>query len=199
MKDAVFLSASVPDPRRDPAFYGTGDVVAIREAVRALAAVVLPRGLLVFGGHPAITPLVLQVGRAVGHVGSVRIYQSRYFERVVPPEARAIPGLVWVDAVDDERDASLLAMRQRMLGAHRWKAAIFIGGMEGVLDEFALVQQLPYTVPCLPVGSTGAAAEQLLGRQRLGMSAQLAASLATDSVYGALFEQLLWPGTGPRP
>lgn len=54
----VFLSASIPDPARDKRYFGTGDTIAIRDAVIALVSVVLPRTKLVFGGHPAITPLV---------------------------------------------------------------------------------------------------------------------------------------------
>ena len=55
----VFLSASVPLPNRDASFFQTADVVAIREAIKALVLVLLEKnGDLVFGGHPAITPLV---------------------------------------------------------------------------------------------------------------------------------------------
>jgi hypothetical protein len=58
MTFAVFLSASVPDPKRDPKYYRTADVTAIRDAVRALVTIVLPKARLVWGGHPAITPPV---------------------------------------------------------------------------------------------------------------------------------------------
>jgi len=33
--DKVFLSASIPLPTRDKRFYDTGDIIAIRDAVRA--------------------------------------------------------------------------------------------------------------------------------------------------------------------
>jgi len=56
----VFLSASVPDPSRHAAYFQTARPARIREAVTQLARVVLPHGLLVFGGHPAISPLVLK-------------------------------------------------------------------------------------------------------------------------------------------
>ena len=53
----VFLSASVPLPSRNPKYFDTADVIAIRDAVRALIMVVVEQqGQLVFGGHPAITP-----------------------------------------------------------------------------------------------------------------------------------------------
>jgi hypothetical protein len=54
----VFLSASIPDPRRDAKYFQTGDTIAIRNAVIALVTVTLSRTKLVFGGHPAVTPLV---------------------------------------------------------------------------------------------------------------------------------------------
>ena len=42
----VFLSASIPYPDRDKKFYDTADIVAIRDAVRALATVVIPKHIL---------------------------------------------------------------------------------------------------------------------------------------------------------
>ena len=54
----VFLSASIPDKDRDPKYYETADFVAIRDAVIAIATVVVPEYRLVWGGHPAITPLI---------------------------------------------------------------------------------------------------------------------------------------------
>ena len=57
----IFLSASIPLPERDPIFYQTADFIAIRDAVRALATIVIPKAHLVWGGHPAITPLIRYV------------------------------------------------------------------------------------------------------------------------------------------
>ena len=39
----IFLSASIPYPERDKRFYNTADIIAIRDAVRALATVVIPK------------------------------------------------------------------------------------------------------------------------------------------------------------
>ena len=50
----VFLSASIPYPDRDKKFYDTADIVSIRDSVRALATVVIPKAELVWGGHPSI-------------------------------------------------------------------------------------------------------------------------------------------------
>lgn len=190
--ETVFLSASVPDPRRDPRYYDTADVVAIREAVRALASVVLPRARLVFGGHPAVTPMVRQVAEALGRVDRVRIYQSRYFAPEAPADNAAFPWLVWVDA-DGDQAGSLLRMREAMLSRHRLKAAVFVGGMDGVVDEHAMVCRLQPGAVRLPVGSTGAAALVLLAAPGTGLAPETARMLERDTVYGALFERLLWP------
>jgi hypothetical protein len=88
MNDAVesriFLSASVPLPSRHREYFDTADVIAIRDAVRALTMVVVEQhGQLVFGGHPAITPMIhLQIAQTGSPVGErVMMFQSRYFER----------------------------------------------------------------------------------------------------------------------
>lgn len=65
--NSVFLSVGVPDARQHPAYYETADVIAIREAVRAVAQTVLPVARLVFINHPTFTPFVEQIAKAVGH------------------------------------------------------------------------------------------------------------------------------------
>jgi hypothetical protein len=52
---AIFLSASIPN--REP-FVHYFDAIAIREAVLALVSLCVRKTDLVFGGHPAISPLV---------------------------------------------------------------------------------------------------------------------------------------------
>ena len=54
----IFLSASIPLPDRHPKYIETADISAIRDAVNALAKVVIPNAILVWGGHPSITPLI---------------------------------------------------------------------------------------------------------------------------------------------
>jgi len=54
----IFLSASIPLVDRDPKYFNTADNTAIRDAVIALARIVLPKAELVWGGHPSITPLI---------------------------------------------------------------------------------------------------------------------------------------------
>ena len=68
----IFLSASVPLPNRDRKYFETADVFLIREAIRSLVEVVLPRGHITFGGHPAITPLMSLYAKTA-NLGSDRI------------------------------------------------------------------------------------------------------------------------------
>jgi hypothetical protein len=65
----AFLGASIPDPARDSRYFGTGDTVAIRDAVIALVSVVLPRTKLVFWRSPGY--------HAAGEMGCGPVWQLR--------------------------------------------------------------------------------------------------------------------------
>jgi hypothetical protein len=79
----IFLSASVPLPERNPKYYDTADIIAIRDAVIALATVVLPEYRIIWGGHPSITPLIYYVMQKlnVNIQDYVSLYQSLFFCR----------------------------------------------------------------------------------------------------------------------
>lgn len=159
----IFLSASVPLPSRNPVYFETADVIAIRDAIRALVMVVLEiDAQVVFGGHPAITPMIrlqlLQSNKPVGH--HFVIYQSRYFEPKFAKENRAFERIELVDAVPNDRHASLSRMRKLMLGGD-FQTAVFIGGMEGVEVEYGLFREMHPKIPAFPIASTGAAARRL--------------------------------------
>jgi hypothetical protein len=191
---AVFLSASVPDPRRDPRYFLTADTTAIREAVRALVRVVTARRLLVFGGHPAISPFVLHMAMSDGVSDRVVIYVSEFFRPVVPRDSLAFPHIVWTQAVDGDRAKSLAHMRDTMFGGHDFRAGVFVGGMDGVEEEFARFHARWPAAPVYPVASTGAAARFLFERGEGPQDTAMRAALEGDLVYGALFEGL--PGVG---
>jgi hypothetical protein len=194
MMSRYLLSASIPDPRREPQYYETADLTAIREAVTAVSSVVLKRGELVFGGHPAISPLVLLVANALGATERVQIFQSDYFRKEIPPESAAFRRLVWTPRVEGDRDANLLEMRKSMIGTGGFAAAFFIGGMDGVEKEFALFRERWPKVPLFPIASTGAAALRLLDRWATSLpslSKERVHQLREDVVYAALVERLL--------
>jgi hypothetical protein len=159
----IFLSASVPLPSRNRVYFDTADVIAIRDAIRALAMVVVEQQLeLVFGGHPAITPMIrLQIAETGTPVRDrVLLYQSRYFERDFPRDNIEFERIELIDEIPDDRTASLLHMREAML-AGSLHGGFFIGGMEGVEEEYAMFRRLQPGIPAFPIASTGAAAARL--------------------------------------
>ena len=185
----VFLSASVPLPDRDPVFLETADVVAIREAIKGLVLVLLERnGTLVFGGHPAITPLVRMLFHEadVSPRDHVTLYQSRYFVNEFPAENEAFERIIVVDAVANDRESSLFEMRHRMISETEYTSAVFIGGMEGVIAEFELFRELQPSVGLLPVASTGAASLQLYENNAIEIP-----ELKSELTYPTLFRNVL--------
>ncbi len=190
---AVFLSASVPLQDRDPKYYESADVLCIRDAIRAFSIVVLQRSLLVFGGHPAISPFVIIIAEKMNLKESVHIFQSEHFRSVVPPESLAFSRITWIPDVNNDREQSLLSMRQQMLKTYQFSAAVYIGGMDGVEAEYALFKKLHPTVPAYPVASTGGAA-RFLWENNADMDQSIRRNLAEDIVYDALFRSL--PGVG---
>jgi hypothetical protein len=186
--DAVFLSASVPDPKRGAQYAKTADTVAITAAVAALVHVTLGRRRLVWGGHPAITPMIWVVAENmnVDYGSWVRLYQSRYFEDDFPDENARFRNVTYTDDVDHNQETSLRAMRERMFKDHEFGAAVFIGGMRGIIDEFELFQKFQPEARIVPVLSTGGAVLEL--SERLP---SVDDDLTNDLDYVALFHRHL--------
>jgi len=191
----VFLSASVPDPLREPVYFETADTVGIREAVRGLATVIAkrPDAQLTWGGHPAITPLIRLVVRSMSvrvH-DRVHLYQSAFFEREFPRENADFEHVIVTPAISGSRSESLKLMRDEMFGNHRFDAGVFIGGMEGVEAEWeTFVERHPRAV-LLPVASTGAAARRLFERNRDRIAPDVARLLESEYAYMSLFRRAL--------
>jgi len=157
-KAPIFLAASIPE--RDLDVY-VPEPMAIRDAIRALVAETVRDRLLVFGGHPAISPLVEHAARTLQSVDNVRIYQSEFFRTTIPPIAKAFPFLIWTPEVPGDREKSLTLMRKEMISSQPFAAGIFIGGMEGLQEEWDLFhQELPHA-PAFPVASTEGNARRL--------------------------------------
>jgi len=185
----VFLSASVPLPGRHPRFLETVDVIGIREAIKALVLVLLERkGSLVFGGHPAITPLLRMLFQEAGVSPRdyITLYQSSYFFKEFPADNAAFERIVIVDEVSDDRERSLLEMRRRMLMDTDFTSGVFIGGMEGVIDEFDLLREWKPNVAAFPVASTGAAALWLFNNRHIDVP-----ELMSELTYPTLFRRIL--------
>jgi hypothetical protein len=185
----VFLSTGLPDPQRDPRF--PADITAIREAIRALATVVLPRAPLVLAGHPALTPFVRLVASSVGEAGNARLYTSVVYTGRTPPEDQTAPDVVVVRATADDAEGNLRKLRDAMLKSEAFAAGVFIGGMEASEQEIALFKRRHPTALILPVASTGGAAKLLFDQGHGPTDAAAREALASDTVYGALFTSLL--------
>ena len=191
---SVFLSASVPLPDRNPRYHETSDVIAIRDAVRALTAVVLPVAELHWGGHPSITPLIRVVAEDIGILDAVHVhlYQSDFFSDVLPTDNARFERYVLTPKAPIQKPtrlASLAAMRETMVRATEFDAGVFIGGMEGVEEEFDLFRSTNPEAVLLPVASTGAAARFLWEKERISL--QLPDDLSTERSYGTLFRRLI--------
>lgn len=183
----VFLSASIPN--RAP-YVGTFDPYLIREAILALVSVVTQETDLVFGGHPAISPLVEHAAATLGTKNRVHIFQSEFFRGALPPEALRFQNLCWVGSGTD-RDSSLQVMRQEMIGFRDFGSGVFIGGMEGIHEEQVIFQKLRPRANLFPVASTGAAAKELLDLGYGPRSQALRAELTTEIRYKGLFRRIL--------
>lgn len=189
-----FLSASIPSPLRDKKYIDTADIIAIRDAVRALATVVIPKSSLVWGGHPAITPLIRYVlehqdKQVADHV---TLYQSAFFEQFFPEDNGTFEKVVIIPK-ERNREESLLAMRIRMFEDNAFQAGIFIGGMEGVEDEFNLFKEYHPYAKLIPVASTGAAAKFIYE----AMENKPDPRLIDDYAYMAMFRDLFYEYLNP--
>lgn len=166
---AIFLSASVPVAGRGN-FYETADPFLIQSAVREFVVAALGRRLIVWGGHPAITPMIWAVCEDLGvnYAKAVVLYQSTFFKDVFPKENKRFGNVTYVDAVENDREESLLRMRKAMLSRNDLATAVFIGGMEGVLAEHSLFAEYHPKAKVLTVPAAGGAARQLA--EQLGVA-----------------------------
>lgn len=175
---AIFLSAGVPDPKRGPEFAATADTVAITAAVSALVHVTLGRRRLVWGGQPAITPMIWVVAEDFGvdYGDWVRLYQSQHFKDEFPEDNERFNNVTYTPNIDEDREKSLLAMRTQMFTDTEFSAAVFIGGMGGIIQEFELFRQLQPRAAVVPILSTGGATLNV-GKRLDGLKSELSTDL----------------------
>ncbi|MDB5825656.1 MAG: hypothetical protein JWR21_4360 [Herminiimonas sp.] len=183
---ALFLSASVPKPGRE--YYGEADPLLIQAAVRALALVALGRMRIVWGGHPSITPMLWAACEYLGvqYATCVELYQSSWFDEDFPDENKRFGNLHLVPKIEGDLDASLLKMRTEMLSRPDLDQAVFIGGMNGVEQEYELFKRLRPRANVLFIASPGGASSAILRRQ-LNLSPQY----LTSTDYTGMFFRCL--------
>lgn len=185
----IFLSASIPFKGRHEKYYNTADIIAIRDSVIALASLVMPKYRLIWGGHPSITPIIHYVLEKfdIDIKNHVKLYQSKHFEKIFPIENKEIET---VEITEDlgELKPSLRLMRERMLGENTFEAGVFIGGMDGIEDEYNLFKELNPNAILLPIASTGAAAKIIYDNNLEQFKND---KLVNDYGYMSLFQELL--------
>ncbi len=223
---SIFLSASIPKDRgkegpppgyteeQNRKLVETAEPRKIREAVSHLCRFAFRRGVdLIFGGHPAITPMVLESARRFGGEERKRVvvFQSLFFRKHIPREtfelARWELGTpLWTaprpTTGRPDQWQSLTWMREAMIDSPRLIAAVFIGGMEGVFEEAKIFKEKHPSLPCFAIGSTGSAAAELLEQGGFhgtaASQAILKDSLSYPLVLRRVFEDLSMSAGRPR-
>lgn len=181
----IFLSASIPLPERHPKYYDSADIIAIRDAVIALATLVLGKHRIIWGGHPSITPLIYYVieriiqnrldEKEVHEIldsaekkevffeelkmeisKHVWIYQSLFFKDKFPEDNEKFKNIIFTANKGDVH-SSIQFMREEMLHKNEFAAAVFIGGMDGIEVEYKMFIEKHPEALVIPVASTGAA------------------------------------------
>ena len=197
----LFLSASIPDPQR---WSGEADPLAITDAVVALARAFLTAGArLVTAAHPTIAPLLLYVAAELPEEQSRQIvtYQSEVFEDVLPIATQrfrdeGIGEFNWTPAAPGEQprpgecDQSLAIMRRQMLGESKPCAAAFVGGMEGIPQEFSTFTELNPNAPVYAVGRPGGEARTLVERSPSPLREESMGSAIFPALWRAVVEVL---------
>jgi hypothetical protein len=91
----------------------------------------------------------------------VQLFQSQLFEDEFPEDNRRYQNVQYVDAVDGDRAKSLTHMRRAMLSSEPFEAAVFIGGMEGLFEEYELFRDLWPRASVVAIPSPGGTAAEI--------------------------------------
>jgi len=184
----IFLSASIP--YQDEPFYNSTDVIAVRDSIKALATVIIPKTQLIWGGHPAITPLIKEVYEKTNSPNikdHVTIYQSRWFEGKYPKDNEIFGNIIYTEK-RETLEESLSIMRKEMF-ENDFSVGIFIGGKQGIIDEFEKFKIAFPEALILPVASTGGATKKVY--EDYITKHEFNDQLRADYAYMSLFKTLL--------
>ena len=185
----IFLSASIPYFGRP--YFEDSNPLLIREAIVAFTRVCMEYNIeFYFGGHPAISPLVYQIAK--NYLGDkdapIRIYQSEWFKDMTPIEIKYFGNIVWTPKCEN-RDSSVQLMRKQMFEDNKDTCcAVFIGGMEGIIDEAEKITSFCPEITMLPMASTGCASAKVY--QKMGI---YNADMESNYVFLLAFRKLLEP------
>jgi hypothetical protein len=200
-RPAILLSASVPTRRQatpdmtkqelanversNVRYLPSARPLQIRSAVMEITKAALMRNVqLIFGAHPAISPMVLDAARNTdAPPDSILIFQSEFFGKIIPGSTLELAdwsaGRLFLtpqqpaELDHSARHNSLTLMRSIMVSPPNLRGAIFVGGMEGVEEEAKLFKKEHRNLPCYAVASTGSAAADLFfGESKLAPGGQ---------------------------
>ncbi|MFX1498374.1 MAG: hypothetical protein ACFFBH_12675 [Promethearchaeota archaeon] len=165
------MSSSLPSAERDPKYSRNTNPLDITNAIVSFVEEILKRdGNLIFGGHPTISPLILKVAMKFSlneiNPNRIKIYQSEFFKNIISKYTKELLDLklgkiIWTENMNNDRTQSLNQMRNRMLKDNYLHAGIFVGGMEGIEDEFEMFREFYPNNPFYLVASSGGAARLL--------------------------------------
>jgi hypothetical protein len=122
------------------------------------------------------------------------IYQSKFFESLIPEVSKEFSNLHWTDQVaskDGGREASLKVMRQKMISSYDFCAAVFIGGMEGIFEEYEYFAKLHPHAIVIPIASSGGAAKDLFDRLVGNFDSDKQILLRDENRYQRVFNSLI--------
>ena len=180
----IFLSASIPIKERNPKYFDSADIIAIRDAVISISTTVLRNHKLIWGGHPSITPLIYNVMENMILMKlserqewnsltkelkektlsielkseiqqHVHLYQSDFFKDFFPADNEKFENITFTENLGDIH-SSVQQMRKRMFTENKFSAAVFIGGMDGIEVEYKMFKELHPNAIVIPIASTGA-------------------------------------------
>jgi hypothetical protein len=204
---AILLAASYP-PRE---YKSKADSHEIAAAVKALAGAIFHQGwTLVFGGHPAVSPLILMIAREYGQKNRVVIYQSLYFFHHIGPATRALTeeGFGKIEFVANDRTEtpppperpvdptkcpkSLTALRERMVSHPGIMGLVLVGGDTGLRQELDVFSKRHNHLPVIPIGAPGGIARELLSETRAkGLEPRVFQSLHDSRNYLTLCTRIV--------
>lgn len=183
----IFLSAGIPSEGREG--FDTINRSATAGAVMAFTRVCAEYNIpFYFGGQPAITPLVWSVAKDFSKEERplITIYQSLFFEGKTPREVDYFKNIVWTKKIEGDLPASIKAMRNQMFSENETVAAIFLGGSNGIRDEYKLLKDISPQTRMLPFASTGGVSKKMYESEKIDEK-----ELTESFAYYQIFKDLL--------
>jgi hypothetical protein len=105
------------------------------------------------------------IGTELRASSAIDVFQSKWFEDQITEETKMLVktgvGTIHSTRRQNSLQQSLVQMRIEMLTFTRLLGAVYIGGMEGILDEYEYVGKHQNGVPRIPIAGPGGAAASL--------------------------------------